>query len=524
VAERSLQAPDGLIFRLARVGGLAASTERDVLAWLVGTPDNPVVGQLWLYPERGSPRLVVAAPGFLPTGPSCNHGARLSQTGPSSVTLDIKATCTGPLLPRAPVRSVTVLAPLREQPVIVGFQLAAPAPDEKLDLEISSQDRDSDGRDDVELTLGLGTAESSDVRARFVWFDRPAGLSRDAAEPAASFVELAKLESVRASSHKSSLNVAEHVASARRLYASSCAESGVPRIFLDSGAGLDCGDLDDAFQAFTASAVNAALNLGQVGNAFGALEQHAWFPSSPKHEADRFVKRQLTLLMERVTRRRVIKLVPLKARPRVLDEGPHYSALSFHADGSLLMLTAEGLVRAAPDGRYEYEASDEVDPWATLVISPTGERLTGLAFPCDRSEVSWLRTAPDGSPLPPVHTALVAPRPGNCVPAPTFDVPKVRPMAWTSSGISAFVGATLLGTPPAHPPMGSATSPNGRFSAVVTDWGLLVGGKDKPALWTFDDPALARQLYDCVISNNAEAAACILTGHAYVILPDPKSG
>jgi hypothetical protein len=524
VNERSLQAPDGLIFRLAMVGGLATGGERDVLAWLVGTPEKPVIGELWLYPEQGPSRLVTAAPGYLPTGPTCAHGARLSQTGPSSVTLDIRATCTGSLLPRAPVRSVTVLAPLREQAPIVGFQLAAAAPDETLEVDVVSNDRDADGRDDVEMTLRLGAPGSSEVRARFVWLDRPAGLSRDAAEPRASFAELANLETVRASSQKSSMEVGANVANARRLYASLCAEAGVPRVFLDSGEGLDCGDLEEPFQALTAASIDASLNLGKVGQAFGALEQHAWFPSGQKLGASAFLKKRLQGLMTRVTKRRVIKLVPLKARPRGLDASPHFSPLSFHADGSLLMLTAEGVVRAAPDGRYEYEASDEVDPWATSVLSPTGERLTGITFPCDRSEVSWLRTTADGAALPPLLSTLIAPRPGNCVPALGFSAPDVRPLGWTTTGVSAFVGATLLGSLPANPPMGSAASPNGRFSAVVTEFGLLVTSTDKTALWTFDDPGLSRQLHDCVISNNAEAAACLLTGHAYVILPDPKSG
>ncbi|HTV24645.1 MAG TPA: hypothetical protein VMG12_38400, partial [Polyangiaceae bacterium] len=112
IGERTITAPDGLVFRLALVGGISGGSPRDVLAWAVGTPDKPIVGELWLYPEQGEPRLVQAAPGFLPTGPGCSHGARLSHAGPSSVTLDIKATCSAPLLPRAPERSVSVLAPL----------------------------------------------------------------------------------------------------------------------------------------------------------------------------------------------------------------------------------------------------------------------------------------------------------------------------------------------------------------------------------------------------------------------------
>ncbi len=524
VGERLITAPDGLVFRLALAGGLVGGSERDILAWLVGTPEKPVIGELWSYPEAGPPRLVAAAPGFLPTGPTCAHGARLRQTGPSSVTLDIKATCTGALLPRAPERSVSVLAPLRAQPLVIGFQVAAPAAGERLEIDVASLDRDADGRDDIELSVRAGALSGSDVRARFVWLERAAGLSRDMAEPRASFAELAELETVRANNHKSSLEVPEHVSSVRRLYASSCAESGAPRVFMDSGAGIECGDVSAAFETLTAAEVSASLEQGRVGDGFAALERHAWFPTGEALKAARFEKRQLSQLMQRVAPRRVIKLVPLKARPRALDATPHFSPLSFHADGSLLLLTAEGVVRAAPDGRFEYEASDEVDPWPTLVVSPAGQRLVGITFPCDRSEVSWLQTAADGTPLPPLLTELVAPRPGNCSSGASFTLPKVSPTAWSDATVSAFVGAGLLGAPPTQPPMGSAFSPNARFSVVATNWGLFVGGNDKPALWIFDDAALPARLTDCVVSNNAQAAACLLGGRAYVILPDPKSG
>jgi hypothetical protein len=523
VGERMLTAPDGLVFRLALLGGVAGGSQRDVLAWAVGTPEKPVVGELWSYPERGEPQLVMAAPGFLPTGPGCSHGAKLTHAGPSSVTLDIKATCTIQLLPRSPERSVSVLAPLRSPPVIVGFRLAAPARDERLEVDVASSDRDGDGRSDVEMSLRFGATDSSDVRARFVWLQRAAGLSRDMAEPRASFVELANLESVRASNQKASLEVAEHAASARRLYSSLCAESGTPRIFLDDGSALDCGDLSAPFEALTAAEIDAALRRGQVAEGFAALERHAWFPSGTRASAEKFAKRELAKLMGRVARRRVIKLVPLEARPRGLDAAPHYSPLSFHADGSLLLLTAEGLVRSAPDGRYEYDASDEVDGWPTLVTSPSGEQLTGVTFPCDRSDVVWLRAASDGAPLEPLSTRLVAPRPGNCGADP-FTPPIVRPLGWSGAQPSGFIGTSRLGEAPAHPPMGSALSPNGRFSIVVTRWGLLVQSPDKTALWTFDDGALSAQLSDCVVSNNAQAAACLLSGRAHVILPDPKSG
>jgi hypothetical protein len=522
IGERQLTAPEGLVFRLALVGGIAGGGASDVLAWLVGTPEKPAVGELWFYPENGSSRLVIAAPNFLPTGPGCSHGARLSHAGASTVTLDIKATCPGPLLPRAPERSVSVLAPLRESPLIVGFRLAAPARDERLEVDVNAADRDGDGRDDVEMSLRFGTSETADVRARFVWLQRAAGLSRDMAEPRASFVELSNLETVRASNQKASGEVAEHVASARRLFASACAESGTPRIFLDDGAPLDCGDTRAPFEALTNAEVDAQLNQGRVVAAFAALERHTWFSAGAA--ARTFVDQKVGKVTPRVARRRVIKLVALKAEPRAVEPAPHFSPLSFHADGSLLVLTADGLVRSAPDGRFEYEASEEIDGWPTLVNSAAGEQLAGVAFPCERSDVVWLRTAADGAPLDPLGTGLVAPRPGNCAPPASFAPPAISPIAWVGAEPSGFIGATLIGEAPEHPPMGSAVSPNGRYAIVVTRWGALVGSEDKTALWTFDDPRLPAQLSDCVVSNNAQAAACLIQGRAHVLLPDPKSG
>lgn len=521
LAGRQLQAPEGMIFRLALVGGPTPEREHDVLAWLIGTPEHPVIGELWLYPAEGPSRLVAAAPGFLPTGPGCSHAALLRWAGREAVSLDIEATCSAPLLPRAPQRSVRLLSPWRSPPLIAGFQLAAPAPGERLDAELASEDRDRDGRGDVELSFGVAAPGGDLARARVSWLDRTAGLSRDTTEPLASFRELARLESVRASNRKSSGEVPERVASIRRLYASLCTESGTARVFMEDGGEISCGSLAEAFQSLTEAAIKAELSLGRPERGFAALEQHRWYAAGSS-DAERFTARQLGLLTERVARRRVIKLVPLKAQPRLTSDAPHLSPLSFHADGSLLLLTPEGLVRAAPDGRFEYDASDEIDTWATELTSPSGERLTGIAFPCDRSEVSWLLRGPDGAALPPVPTALVSARPGQCRPGGAFQPPPTRLVAWSPEGISAFVGAALLGPTPASPPLGSAFSPNGRHGMTRTPWGLLVLG-EKPALWVFEDAALGARLSDCVVSNNAQAAACILGGKAYVILPDPKT-
>jgi hypothetical protein len=372
------------------------------------------------------------------------------------------------------------------------------------------------------MGLRFGTTETADVRARFVWLQRAAGLSRDMAEPRASFAALTEPSS-EGTDPVAASEVVANAATARRMFASLCAESATPRIFLDDGAALDCGDLSGPFEALTNAEIDAALSGGRVGDGFAALERHAWYVGGSGASLEAFSKRQLTKLEKKAVRRRVIKLVPLRARARAVEPAPHYSPLGFHSDGSLLVLTNEGVVRAAPDGRFEYDASEEVDAWPTVVASPVGEQLVGVAFPCDRSEVVWLRTAADGSPLDPLPTRLVAPRPGSCG-SSRFIPPSVSPAAWSGTEPSAYVGATWLGAAAKQPPLGSAVSPNGRYGIVATRWGLLVSSEDRTALWVFDDPTMSARLSDCVVSSNAQAAACLLGGQAMVILPDPKSG
>lgn len=523
IGERELEAPAELTFKLALSGTLASGDPGDVVAWLVGPAAGPTIGELWFYPANGASRRLAAPPSFIPTGPSCQHTVGLEATGKNSVTFDVAATCSTPLLPRSPTRSVSVLAPLREQPVIMQLALASPAFGERLEIEVDSDDRDGDELDDVELTAVLEAAGAPPADARFVWLDRPTGPSQDTAEPAKSFGELAARALKSAKDSSTSGEVAARIDNARRLYASLCAEGGVPRLFNSEGTPLPCGDMTSPFESFTEAAITAALSQRDVPRAFAELERHTWYPSAGNAAA--FMQRWLKILKKEVALRRVIKLVPLKAQPQSPGNTPRFSPLSFHADGSLLILTDEGLVRAAPDGRFEYDASEEIDPWPTVVVSPWGDRLIGLEYPCDRNEVGFLTSSAEGAPRPPQPTALIAPRPGRCANIEGFDSPTPSPLGWSKAGLGMLLGPIAIGPRTLSPvPMGSALSPNGKQSIVATRWGLLVAGEGKPALWVFEDEKLSPQLDECVVSNNSQAAACILQRTAHVVLPDPNSG
>ncbi len=523
---RTLQAPAGLVFRLGLPAILGKAERPEVFAWLVGTVEAPSVGELWAFPEEGVPRRLAHAPDFLPTDPSCSYGTRLSQTGPETLTLDIAATCGGERhTARRTDRAISVLAPLRKTPEVALLRVDPAPRGERANLRIDSRDLDGDGRDDVTVEVTLQGA-GPEVAATLKWLDRAAGLSPETAQPGASFRALAAAAEKASKSAMSAREAEQLVDAGRRLYSFLCAKGGTPRLrYGDTGQAIDCGDLGSAFRSYTTALVSAALSQQDVGAALAAVAMHEWFPAEPPAEISAFMSHSVQQLMPHWVARRVIKLVPLTARPKARGSEPRYSPLSFHADGSLLLLTEHGLVRSAPDGRYEYEASEEIDPWAVAVVSPSGARIVGLDLSCERAELGWQLSSESGQELDPLPTGLLAPRPGSCGNDERFHPLAVAPIAWEHDAPSGFIDAARVGGPVTRPAMGSAMSPNGRFAIAATRWGLFVRSRtEKPQLWRFEDPALPKQLTDCVVSNNAQAAACVMAGRAYVVLPDPNSG
>src|ERR1051326_9156180 len=92
------------------------------------------------------------------------------------------------------------------------------------------------------------------------------------------------------------------------------------------------------------------------------------------------------------------------------------SPLAFEADGSLLVITRDGVTRIhLPEGRSE-DAAEGVDPWPLTVGSGADPRWTGVGLPCDRSEVVLLLSDPAGTPIPSRPIRLLSPRPGPCRP------------------------------------------------------------------------------------------------------------
>lgn len=521
VAGRTLEAPPGLAFRQAVAGPSAGGATSAVTAWLEGTADNPTLGELWHFPGAGAPHRLAVAPSFLPTGPTCSHSVALRASGTRSLTLDITARCRGPLLPRTAVRSFTVLSPSRGQPTLLSLRVAPAAVGERLDISLTSQDPDGDGRDDVQLRATLGTPVGQ-AELRLAWLDRSAGLSRDMRWPARSFEDLAAALAQSAKLPGATAKIAGAVAAARRLYGSLCAEGGVPRVFNSVGDGLACGPLGRQFEALSDAHISSALAAGDRLGALGALEQHEWFPS--RGGSDDFTNRQAGRILKRVARRRVTQQRQLLATPLPPKSVPHLSPVRYADDGSLLVLTAGGTTRITPAG-YEYESSLEEGPWPTQLGSARGQLLTGIAFPCERSEVLLLQSTSQGTPLPPLVTRLTAPRPGRCRDFAAWTPPAVTLLGWTESVPSGFVGASAIG-PPLHPSArrlpGSPVSFDGHLLAVPTRWGILLLRNGETELWAVKR---ARRFHHCAPRHDGKAIACLAEGHVHVLeLGQPTGG
>ncbi len=511
--------PERVIDR-ALSGDFDGDGQKDAVAWtrLRGDPpDAQTSGELEFFGGKSpAGRVVATSPPFVPSGPTCRQTVSLTATGPHTVTLDVAAQCDAHLVPRSPVRGIVVVAPANDRPTLLALRVADAAPSESFTLVIDSTDRDADGRDDVGATITLKSSpDDPGASADLVWLDRAAGPSRDPTEPKHSFDTLASLEAVRARGKSTSKEVPLHIADARRLYATLCAEGATPRVFDADGAPLLCDGMGPELAALTAAEVRAALSRRDVLGATAALA-HDGFYGAPLSEKDRGTLQKALFL---AAPKRSVTVHAIAAVPRAKAGLPRFSPLSFADDGSLLVQTADHLVRARlPDDTEE--TADDVAPWSLTVGGATEPHWTGAGFPCDRSEVVLVESDPSGTPLPSVPTTLLAPRPGPCRGSSPPAV-ELTPLEWTATERAGLIGGALFGAPdlgalskPA--PQGSPRSLDGHSLVFPSRLGVLVTNAGKSEIWTAPDAAT---LSDCVVSNGATRVACVRANHAVWLEP-----
>lgn len=514
MGELVLDAPPRYLFDRALVLGDGATQQ--AVAWVKAEPEarDVPLGALVTFAAGGERKQVSTLPSFVPSAPGCTHSTRLVQSGPASVLLDTTASCTTPLVARVPVQAVSVISPGNSRPEVLAVRLAAPAPNETLAVEADSSDRDGDGREDVRLTLTLTGPEGAKASASFVFLDRAAGVSRDAAEPRASLLTAAK-----AILSKAGPSAVAEIDAMRRLMSSMCAESGTPRVFDGEGAPLRCGDLGAVVDALGRAEVLARLAAKDALGAVSVLGRADWYFKKLSADAEKSISKELS--------KRLLAISPtaslLGARPKA-SKGPHFSPLWFEADGGLLVLTDTGVTRVSRDGTSEtaLEAEAGAPTWPLDVVDASGRRLSGSLCSCDSSEIQLGLSDAAGGIQPGVPTRLLAPRPGGC--KGRFNCPDPVPIAASADGFSVLIAGALvepkkLGA--TLPSPGSARSPDGKWLVASTTLGLVVTGQTQE-LWKLPEaPVDARRAQDCVVAGDRAAVACVVDGKA-VLLKRPQ--
>jgi hypothetical protein len=516
IAERVLQAPAGRLFQRALVADFDADGEADVVAWTV--PDIPrpelLRGQLWFYPARGRARRLTDIVGFVPTGPGCKIETALTQSGKQTMTLDVRGVCQTRLIPRSPVRGISVIAPGSDRPEVLTLRVADRAPGERLDIDVDSNDRDEDGRDDVLVTVKVQADGGGEpATAKFAWLDRAAGASRSAEEPQKGLSLQASAAAVRAGGKNTSRLVPQAVGNLRRLYASVCAESGTPRLFDADGAPFRCGRLDAFFERLDSAELRAALKQKQYIEAFAVLTRDGYYHTKLSEKRRGELVKDLTSAVEV---RDVTDVTSLSARP-LTPRAPRYSPLSFDPDGTLLIRTEQGVARLAPGGPEQPPAASEggASGWPLEVVSEAGVRWTGLLHSCDRSEILLTFASPDGVPVEPLPTRVLAARPGNCG-GGRQPVVTTSPLGLLGkTELSAILAGSVIGkgAPTGLSARGTPRSPDGTWLVVPTPIGMLVTSEQKTELWRTDAVesrlGKAGTLTDCVVAVGASAVACL---------------
>lgn len=509
------------VIELALAADFDGDGTKDAIAWTrarADPPDTESSGELSFFGGTSpAGRVIGKMYPFVPSGPGCKHTVVLAQTGPRTVLLDVSATCESALVPRSPVRGVSILAPAADRPEIVTLRLASAAPGEALKVSADSSDRDGDGRDDVRFVFTLGTEGTDEVSADLVWLDRAAGRARDASEPAKSLGTFGTGEAAKPPSKTPSAKLPGRVANARRLYATLCAESGTARVFDADGEALPCTDAGPKLNGLLDAEVRAAVTRKDLLGAVAALGRDGFYHAKLSEKA----RAALEKLVLAATTSRAATERAVAATPRARSGLPRYSPLTYDADGSLLVQTEGGIVRVRA-GQAE-DASEAADPWPLTVGGSAEPRWMGIAFPCDRSEILLVLSDPAGTPLPSRPTSLVAPRPGACRARGPVPAPDVAPLEWSATRQAGWVGGGLFGasgvaelSAPAQ--RGTPRSSDGK--TVVLPWskGLLVVAGGKAETWTVPAwPALT----DCVIANGGAAAACVRGDRATTFEPEP---
>jgi hypothetical protein len=535
VAIRENVSPPGTAFVLGVARDLDGDGTADGLAIVRRMDDAADVGAVVFFKNGGSPMILV--PSRIGSQ-GCPLTQRLGIVGPRSAFVELGLGCPAQSS-REPSRSIAVLGFGKGPRVQLEAGILDPAGSAKLGIDADGIDRDGDGFEDVTLVATLEGGEAPfepgpRTRARVVWFDKSAGLSRDPGEPDASLRAALSSLAFRAKSTKDAPAVPPAARQARALYRALCAEGGSARIVRGAGdALLSCGSsrgLEDAALAEVRAAVTNQSTLLAIGVLDRAQKPPATKTAARTTEATGWITTAAPITNATDAPRQVAAVPAFERR-----KNPAWGALAFESSGRLLVRTVAGVVRVDYTTGDETDASD-VKSWDLAVTSPSGaHRLLEVYNACDG--VALHATLGPGSEQDLVDAPLpIAPPLGmsRCTTAKGEPAPALA-LAWGASGLEAVIAgepmlitdagrASALAQPLGQTfVMGSPRSPDGKNLVVPTSLGLWLRTERKTRL--LRAPALDGtygEQRDCVVSDDGSRVACIRAGRAWIAsFPQP---
>ncbi len=545
----SLVAPPGQTF----VGGASYDWDgdgaKDAAVVLKADVSSAAASLYSLAVYRGgkeqTPSVLAASPPLAPCGrereadPERALPLVMTRRGKSSLVIEVGSTCPH----RSPSRWLVIVATEGKSPrARFSVGIADPPGAHPLIVDADAVERDGDGIDDVVLRASLEGAAAPfepgpKVTAALVWLDRTAGLSRDPAEPEASFRAFTGSLSGRATRAKEAALVPVAVRQLRHLAHAVCAEGGSARLVQLAGATLPACAGSKALEEAGLAEARSHATLGDALRASLAFDR-AQRPPSTKTPA-RIKETQAAI--EKLAP--VLQASSVRTLAVVPDEPtrdvPSYGPLAFEGDGRLLIKTRAGVVRADPVHGDEADAGRP--PWS-LAIGGDGRPVFAMALSaCDGVAIRALFNRGDASSgagagagagvsAGELLLPIVPPLSERCV-VPRGEPAAVLPLAWGPSGLEAVVSgepvliasdatkASLLASPldaAGHP--GSAKSPDGQTVVVPTSLGLVVRSARARTAAQDSGARLLRakeldgaygELRHCAVSNDARRVACL---------------
>lgn len=523
VAGRPIELPKQSVAEWSLEQDFTGDGQVDALLWThPAAADEKYEGplaELWFFPAGGDAKVLFRMPGWLPSGTGCVFEPHLQGFASGQVWLEVRSRCQGSLPQRTPTRLYAMFAPTASRAQILGLRGAEPAEGESLSISPKLSDRDGDGRPDPAIAVSLAHASTgTTAQLELGWLDRAAGASVDDSHFAKALEPTLRAWESRLGRKATGQDLGKETYALRRLVHSLCQQAATPRIWDIQGDGIRCPGLPLLGPRLTRIEIKSALLANDLGLALRSLSYATtWIGGLPTVEREGFVKlfdKQLTVVKPSLP-------VTVSVRPKPSKGQPRFSPLAFDADGNLSIYTeANVLVRAKPDGTSAPVDADAETPWPLEVTAPDGRKWSSVVPACDRSEMLLASTLPNGSFAPLAPLELLSPRPGVCKNPIAWPV-ALSPIAWSDTMPTAIIdgycssaqGSAVCQAPSKLGPVrrGSPRSPDGRKLVFVSTLGPIVYGGAKPERWdssVFD----ARPLTDCVVSNEAQAIACVQQG------------